>query len=154
MLWNQSESMMDTTIVAPPLPHTKKGGNGIWSFEELNVLLSGRMEVSPRASKFFKGVLKRRSRIQIQIPRNWIHYTVTNAPPRLIQGWEVNIWMIRVVHPGSGSLHFTHPGSRIQGSKRHRIPDPDPQNWLIPLTILIFSLLSLYQSTSQTSLHC
>jgi hypothetical protein len=25
---------------------------------------------------------------------------------------------------------FTHPGSRIQGSKRHRIPDPDPQHFL------------------------
>jgi hypothetical protein len=36
--------------------------------------------------------------------------------------------MIRVVHPGFGI--FTHPGSRIQGSKRHRIPDPDPQNCL------------------------
>ncbi len=30
--------------------------------------------------------------------------------------------MIRVVHPGSG--FFTHPGSRIQGLKRHRILDP------------------------------
>jgi hypothetical protein len=47
--------------------------------------------------------------------------------------------MIRVVHPGSGSLLFTHPGSgsllftrpgyRIQGSKRHRFPDSDPQHW-------------------------
>jgi hypothetical protein len=35
--------------------------------------------------------------------------------------------MIRVVYPGSGSGFFTHPGSRIQGSKRHRIPDPDLQ---------------------------
>ncbi len=26
--------------------------------------------------------------------------------------------------PGSGSWLFTHPGSRILGSKRHRIPDP------------------------------
>ncbi len=34
--------------------------------------------------------------------------------------------MIRVVH--SGSWLFTHPGSRIQGSKRHRIPDSDPQH--------------------------
>jgi hypothetical protein len=33
--------------------------------------------------------------------------------------------MIRIVHPGSGSWFFTHPGSRIQGSKRHRIPDPE-----------------------------
>ncbi len=29
--------------------------------------------------------------------------------------------MIRVVHPGS--IFLTHPRSRIQGSKRHRIPD-------------------------------
>jgi len=36
--------------------------------------------------------------------------------------------LIRVVHPGSESWFFTHPGSRIQGSKRHRIPDPDPQH--------------------------
>jgi hypothetical protein len=26
----------------------------------------------------------------------------------------------------------THSGSRIQGSKRHRIPDPDPQHWYLP----------------------
>ncbi len=37
--------------------------------------------------------------------------------------------MIRVVHTGSGSWFFTHPESRIQGSKRHRIPYPDPQHW-------------------------
>jgi hypothetical protein len=38
--------------------------------------------------------------------------------------------MIRVVHPGSRirMLSFSHPGSRIQGSKRHPIPDPDPQH--------------------------
>jgi hypothetical protein len=36
--------------------------------------------------------------------------------------------MIRVVHPGSGCWLSTLPGSRIQGSKRHRIPDPDPQH--------------------------
>jgi hypothetical protein len=42
--------------------------------------------------------------------------------------------MIRDVHPGPGSririLIFTRPGSRIQGSKRHRIPDPDTQDWV------------------------
>jgi hypothetical protein len=34
--------------------------------------------------------------------------------------------MIRVVHPGSRirMLTFSHPGSRIQGSKRHPIPNP------------------------------
>ena len=32
--------------------------------------------------------------------------------------------MIQVVHPGSGSWFFTHPGSLIERSKRHRIPDP------------------------------
>jgi hypothetical protein len=31
--------------------------------------------------------------------------------------------MIQVLHPGSGSGFFTYPGFRIQGSKRHRIPD-------------------------------
>jgi hypothetical protein len=30
--------------------------------------------------------------------------------------------------PGSGCWLSTHSGSRIQGSKRHRIPDPDPQH--------------------------
>jgi hypothetical protein len=36
----------------------------------------------------------------------------------------------------------TYSGSRIQGSKRHRIPDPDPQHWSevwIRLRILPFS---------------
>ncbi len=37
--------------------------------------------------------------------------------------------MVRIVHPGIRILIF-YP-SRIQGSKRHRIrnPDPDPQHW-------------------------
>ncbi len=39
--------------------------------------------------------------------------------------------MIRVVHPESGSWFFTHPGSRIQRSKRHRIPDPDPHTHIV-----------------------
>jgi hypothetical protein len=29
----------------------------------------------------------------------------------------------------------THLGSRIQGSKRHRISDPDPQHWHLPETM-------------------
>ncbi len=38
------------------------------------------------------------------------------------------IW---VWDPGSGirDPEKTHSGSRIQGSKRHQIPDPDPQHW-------------------------
>jgi hypothetical protein len=47
--------------------------------------------------------------------------------------------MIRVFHPGSGSriwiltfylsqILILDPRSRIQGSKRHRIPDPDSQH--------------------------
>jgi hypothetical protein len=31
---------------------------------------------------------------------------------------------------GIRDLEKTYSGSRIQGSKRHRIPDPDPQHWL------------------------
>ncbi len=38
--------------------------------------------------------------------------------------------MIRVVHPGSRIRMLTFYPSRIQGSKRHRIPDPDPQHCL------------------------
>ncbi len=34
--------------------------------------------------------------------------------------------MIRDVHLGSGSWFFTHHWSQIQGSKKHRNPDPDP----------------------------
>jgi hypothetical protein len=30
--------------------------------------------------------------------------------------------------PGSEIREKTYSGSRIQGSKRHRIPDPDPQH--------------------------
>jgi hypothetical protein len=38
--------------------------------------------------------------------------------------------MIRVVHSESRirMLTSSHPGSRIQASKRHPIPDPDPQH--------------------------
>jgi hypothetical protein len=38
--------------------------------------------------------------------------------------------MSRVVHPGSKIRILIFYPSRIQGSKRHRIPDPDPQHWL------------------------
>jgi hypothetical protein len=31
---------------------------------------------------------------------------------------------------GIGDPEKTFSGSRIQGSKRHRMPDPDPQHWL------------------------
>jgi hypothetical protein len=39
------------------------------------------------------------------------------------------IW---VWDPGSATLVKTYPGSRIQGPKGHRIPDPDPQHWYPP----------------------
>jgi hypothetical protein len=43
--------------------------------------------------------------------------------------------IFRVDLPGSRIRipFFTHPGSRIQGSKRHRIPDPDPQHWVMQI---------------------
>ncbi len=44
--------------------------------------------------------------------------------------------MIRVVHPGSRIRMLTFYPSRIQGSKRHRIPDPDPQHWFEDLRFL------------------
>ncbi len=42
----------------------------------------------------------------------------------------------RVWDPGSGK---TYSGSRIQGSKKHRIPDPDPQHCLLQFSILLYS---------------
>ncbi len=36
----------------------------------------------------------------------------------------------------SGCWLSTIPGSRIQGSKRHRIPDPDPQHWYFVILFL------------------
>ncbi len=39
------------------------------------------------------------------------------------------IWSrLFIPDPGSGCRLSTHPGSWKQGSKRHRIPDPDPQH--------------------------
>ncbi len=32
---------------------------------------------------------------------------------------------------------FSHPGSRIQRSKKHRIPNPDPQHWYIVVSSLV-----------------
>jgi hypothetical protein len=46
--------------------------------------------------------------------------------------------MIRVFQPGSGSLLFTHPGSRGQEGTGSRIPDPDPQHWVEPIFFLHF----------------
>jgi hypothetical protein len=40
----------------------------------------------------------------------------------------------RKYDPGSGSWFFTHPGSRIQASKRQRIPDPQQWNKLTNLS--------------------
>ncbi len=51
-------------------------------------------------------------------------------------------------HPGSGSWFFTHPGSRIQGSKEHRIPYPDPQHWfqgVISKTIFLKKATETFQ---------
>jgi hypothetical protein len=52
--------------------------------------------------------------------------------------------MIQDVHPGSGSrirILIFYP-SRIFGSKRHRIPDPNPQHWKICCEIIRIFLLA------------
>ncbi len=46
--------------------------------------------------------------------------------------------------PDPGSWFFTHPGSQIQGSKRHRITDPDPQHWLWTCVSLGGAVLPLH----------
>jgi hypothetical protein len=53
--------------------------------------------------------------------------------------------MIRVVHPGAQirMLTFSHPGSRIQGSKRHPIPDPGSGSATLERTPLIFLFLDI-----------
>ncbi len=62
--------------------------------------------------------------------------------------------MIQDIHPGSGSrlgiFIFTHPGSRIQGSKRHRILDPQSSPCELttrsstPILILIRTTMKAY----------
>jgi hypothetical protein len=47
-----------------------------------------------------------------------------------------NIW---VWDPESGKKPIPDPGSQIQGSKRHRIPDPDPQHWKIAVNVDLFN---------------
>jgi hypothetical protein len=57
------------TLPSPPPPPPKRG-NENFKFSGAECFLSRRMEVSPGAYKYFKDVLKRISRIQIQI--HWI----------------------------------------------------------------------------------
>ncbi len=38
---------------------------------------------------------------------------------------------IRDLRSGINVFHVPELGSQIQGSKRHRIPDPDPQHWMV-----------------------
>jgi hypothetical protein len=42
-------------------------------------------------------------------------------------------YQILFAYPVSGSDHcsISDPGSRIQGVKKHQIPDPDPQHWTV-----------------------
>jgi hypothetical protein len=64
--------------------------------------------------------------------------------------------MIWVVHPGSRSGFFNHPGSRIQGLKRHRIPDPmnNPDHISESLeTIFEVNILKLLNSAHGTAFH-
>ncbi len=56
------------------------------------------------------------------------HFTKKNcqkAPQNMVLGSGIR-------DPGSGKKPIPDPGSRIQGSKRSRIPDPDPQHWIPP----------------------
>jgi hypothetical protein len=48
---------------------------------------------------------------------------------------------------GSGiqDLEKTHSGSRIQGSKRNRIPDPDPQHQFTGNVKSLFGLTGIMQ---------
>ena len=54
--------------------------------------------------------------------------------------------------PGSGKT-YSDPGSRIQGSKRHRILDPDPQHCLIVLNTVYCTRLKKWCRTLIRSLR-
>jgi hypothetical protein len=58
-----------------------------------------------------------------------------------------NIW---VWDPGSEiqDPEKTYSGSRIQGSKRHRIPDPDPQHWLAEPIIVHSDMIPTFDMCS------
>ncbi len=65
--------------------------------------------------------------------------------------------MIRVVSRNR-ILIFTHPGSRIQGSKMHRIPDPDPQHCpqtrhLPPFRIFDAFLIQIFKGICTMDFH-
>jgi hypothetical protein len=74
--------------------------------------------------------------------------------------------MIRVVHPGSQilMLTFSHPGSRIQGSKRYPIPNPGSGSatltvknllpWLRPPGAAILCRISYLGSGLQEQQYC
>jgi hypothetical protein len=51
-------------------------------------------------------------------------------------------------------LNFSHPGSRIQGSKRHPIPDPDPQHCRNENSIYVFLFWELARPQSQFPHSC
>jgi hypothetical protein len=48
-------------------------------------------------------------------------------PHQIFRYFNPNNWFLRSRKDDPGCSSRILPGSRIQGSKRHRIPDPDPQ---------------------------
>jgi hypothetical protein len=72
-----------------------------------------------------KKIFHPRSRIRIfSIADPW---SVSKNLTQKIVSKLTEIWSWLFI-PDPGSWFFTHPGSRIQGSKRHRIPDPGVKN--------------------------
>jgi hypothetical protein len=56
---------------------------------------------------------------------NWANFQ------RIIEVFtQKNFTILSKIWFGIRDPEKTYSGSRIQGSKRHRIPDPDPQHWL------------------------
>jgi hypothetical protein len=88
-------------------------------------------EVYPGSEFFLSRIQGQRIRIPDSDPHQRITVILTQ---KKISKLSEN--MIRDVHPGSGSWFFTHTGSRIQGSKRPRIPEP--QHCLVVLVTVSF----------------
>ncbi len=68
------------------------------------------------------------SRIPFSIPDPGSEFFPPRLPDPYFNPKKLFLSTRIIVHRGSGSWVLSHPGSRIQGSKRHRITDPEPQH--------------------------
>ncbi len=115
----------------PPPPVAGQGG--------------GRPSLYEVRTNFIKKVL----RIRDVFPRSWIRIFSIRDPHQSILTQKTGskleeIWPGLLI-PDPDLDFFTHPWSRIQGTKRHRIPDPDPQRCIQIMSTLNIIVMVLYR---------